>query len=69
MLKCYGSHTFIKKESDSVTVKLIYFSLIIFSPSLLDKLKNSTEAISQKLSVEEGEKFDIMIYLEATQNQ
>ena len=29
---------------------------IVFSPSLLDKLKQSTETVSQKLSVEEGEK-------------
>ena len=38
---------------------LILYSVIHFSPSLLEKLSNSTETISQKLSVEEGEKANI----------
>ena len=35
----------------------MYKSAFIFSPSLLDKLTNSAEAISQKLSIEEGEQY------------
>ena len=39
----------------------MYYSLIIFSPSLLDKLTKSTETISQKLSVEEGKKTHVLL--------